>query len=310
MEKLVELDLLEFLPHIIPDVKVDPKFDIPVYDKKKDRKKKTVLVFSGGGIKGVAHIGVLKGLDELGYLNNFDTFAGASVGSLILALYLVGYTPDELKEFILKFDLGRMKSINIFGILESFGLDSGKKFQYVLERLISAKNVDPNITLKELHEKVGKTFYFTTVCLNTHTVEYLSHEKYPDLPLITALRMTSAIPWFYTPVQYKGRLYVDGGCIDNYPINLFKDRLDDVMGFYITETNDVVDKIDNLEVATLRIFQCFMEGVNFNSKKGFEKYTIDVNMESISIINYELDEKKKMELFKVGYDTILNIFSN
>lgn len=278
--------------------------DIPYY--KSNIAQKTVLVLSGGGVKGIAHIGVLKALEQLRMLKRFHTFAGTSIGSVILGLHLVGYKPDEIKEFIIKFDLNKIKSINILGVLDSFGIDKGDKLQYVLERLISAKNIDPFITLDALHKQINKTFYFTTVCLNTGLVEYLSHENFPDLPFVTALRMSSAIPWYYSPISYNSKLYVDGGCIDNYPVCLFKDRIEDVVGVYLLETHDVVEQISNIETVTLRIFQCFMTGVNFNSQKGFESCTVTVNMDAISIINYDVDLDQKIKMFNIGFDAVIN----
>ena len=66
--------------------------------------EKTKLVLSGGGIKGIAHVGALYALDKLDILNNITEFAGTSVGSLVLALYVIGYKPVEMYEFIKAFN--------------------------------------------------------------------------------------------------------------------------------------------------------------------------------------------------------------
>ena len=63
-----------------------------------------ILVFSGGGIKGIALLGVLKALIELDFIQYFDTFSGVSIGALMMLLYLIGYTPDELLKIIINLD--------------------------------------------------------------------------------------------------------------------------------------------------------------------------------------------------------------
>lgn len=306
MDTNIYNDLRNILGEDKINVHLNEDYDIPLYKRNKFKK---ILVLSGGGIKGISHIGALKALEELGYLDKFETFAGTSVGALIIGLYVIGYKPDELLEFISKFDLSLMKSINVLNILDNFGLDCGIKIDYVVRRLIVAKKIDPDITLSDLYDITKKKLIFTTVCLNTVSTEYLSHEDYPNLSFYKAIRMSFAIPWMYTPVEYNNKLYVDGGCIDHYPIDLFKDKIDDVLGIYLTDINDIIDKIDNIETYTFRVFQCFMEGVNINSKKGYENCTILVNLKPISIVAYGLDKKEKEGIYKIGYDSVYQFFS-
>lgn len=276
-------------------------------DKEKENIIKT-LVMSGGGIKGIAHIGVLHALHELKMLDNIETFAGASVGSLIMSLYLIGYSPLELLEFIKKFNLESMKNINVLGLFQNKGLDNGLKIEYVIQELIYAKCKNKSITLQEVYEKTKKKLIITTVCVNTMSACYMSHETHPEMPLFLAIRMSIGIPLFYSPVKYDRYSYIDGGCIDNYPIHLFHDSLDNTLGIYLIESPNVIENIDDSETYLFRIFQCFMEGVNFNSKKGYEKHTINIHLESVSAVNYNIDEKKKTEIFNKGYTTVKEFY--
>ena len=272
---------------------------IPIY---KPKPYKKILVLSGGGVKGISHVGTLRGLEEKGYLKKFKILAGSSVGALVISMYLVGYTPDELYKFISKFEIHRVKSLNIFNFLKVFGLDNGSRVIYVLKRLIQAKTNKPLMTLKDLYNLSGKKLILTTVCLNTMETCYLSHETHPNLPLYLAIRMSISIPWFFTPVSYNNRLYVDGGVKGNYPIQLFKDSLDDVIGVYIVESHNTSDNIDNIEEFSLRTIECFMEGAAYNSKRGYEKCTININLGNINSLDFSLDLNKKEEMYKKGYE--------
>jgi len=278
-------------------------FDIPI----KTNKKK-VLVLSGGGIRGVAHIGVLQALEDMNYLDKIEEFAGSSVGALVLGIYLLGYSPKELWDFIVNFDFKNIKSISISNIMYKYGLDSGKSIEYIIKRLIHAKGFNDNITLRQLFNITKKKLTVTTVCLNTQQVCYISYENHPDLPLYLAIRMSISIPLYYTPVIYKNMYYVDGACIDNYPINIYKDRLDDVIGVYLVESVKTTEKIGSLEKYLFLVMQCLTEGVTYNATKDYEKYTIRVHMDSIISFNFNISNDKKKKMFDRGYKYVMDYF--
>lgn len=282
------------------------EYDIPIYKNKNIKRYKKILILSGGGVRGIAHIGALKAMESKNCLDKFEVYAGTSVGAIIISLYLIGYSPDEMFEFIKKFDLTKLKNINLTNILAHFGLDNGDRMNYVLKRLIQAKGLNPDITLSELFEKTKKKLIITTVSVNNADIKYISYEDFPHLPLYLAIRMSSAIPLFFTPIKYDNCLYIDGGCIDNYPIKIFQNQLNDVVGVYITEEMDNVLNINNFELYITRIFKCFLKGMSYNGLKAYEKYTIEINVKSTSAVDFNIDNNKKEDMFKRGYDAVMN----
>jgi len=289
----------------------DKKEEIQINDHESDKIiviEKTILVLSGGGIKGLALIGCLKALEKLNMLSKFTTLAGTSVGALIIALFIIGYTPDELYVFIKKFNFGDLKNIKVLNIFSAFGIDDGCKMQVMIEKMIEAKGWKTNITLNELYQATNKTIIMTTTCLNTVKAEYLSHETHPNMSLSLAIRMSTCIPWFYVPISYQGKLYVDGGCIDNYPIHLFKKRIEEVVGIYLIDSYGDNEIINNLEAFSVQVFKCFMQGVAFNAIKGYESETINVNLKNINAVDYDLDVIKKRKLCIIGLQSVQNYF--
>ena len=268
-------------------------------------KFKSKLVLSGGGIKGIAHIGALYALEQINCLSSITEFSGTSVGSLIIALHVIGYTASELYDFIKLFNLGKLKDISIVNI-QLFGLDTGSRVEYVIKRLINGKNLNENITLKELYEKTSKKIIFVTVCLNNMEVCYVSHETFPELPLYLAIRMSISIPLIYCPVIYQDKMYIDGGCLDNYPISIFKDNITETIGIILFDAKDNVEKIDNFETYIFRVLDCMIRGMMLNLKNGYDQHTIEIHVESINIANYEIDNIKKDELFIKGYKAVMN----
>ena len=86
--------------------------------------------------------------------------------------------------------------------------------------------------------------------------------------------MSASIPIFYTPVIYKNEYYIDGACMDNYPIGMFNSNLDKVIGFYILSNSNTVDNIDNLEQYILRVVCSLIEGSDINCVRAYKKHTL------------------------------------
>lgn len=278
-------------------------------DEKHDETKKTNkhknIVLCGGGIKGIIHIGALYAFEELGILVNFENYVGTSVGGLILALHIIGYTPAELYDFIKLFDLTKLKNISIAN-LDTFGLDVGNNIEYVLKRLIGGKGVNENITMGELYEKTNKKLTLVAICLNTLEACYISHETFPELPLFTAIRMTTSIPFIYSPVSYKGKMYIDGACMDHYPISMFKDNLNETIGVLLIDSKTEIEEIDNLETYIIRVLQSMMIGMFINSKKGYEESTIEIYVDLIDFSDYGISDEKKDMFFIKGYKAVMD----
>lgn len=300
-EDNIQQELDDFLKEEITNI------NFPIYksDSTKNKNDKTILILSGGAIKGIAHIGVLKALEIKNMIQHIHTYVGTSVGGMILALYILGYKADELYEIVKHLEMNKVKSITFANLLEYYGLDNGNKIEYVLKRLITAKNFNENITLKELYNKTKKTLILTTVCLNDMKAYYLSHETEPDLSLCKAIRMTISIPIYYTPVRHKNNYYVDGGCIDNYPIHIFNENIEQVIGAFLEEPRELIDTIDNLETCVMSMINCLMQGVNYNSTKGYEKYTISITLDKVNPINYKITINEKKKMFNVGFNETL-----
>ena len=240
--------------------------------------KKTILVLSGGGLKGITQLGCLEALKQQGHLKYIDTIAGTSAGAIVATLYIAGYQPTELYDFLVKFDISKMTYAKTVNMLEKYGLDDGKRCMIILERLIKAKKFDADITFREFYKRTKIKLIITGTCLNEKKAHYFSVDTQPDMSVLIAVRISVSIPIIFAPYKFENNLFVDGGCIDNYPIQLFKDKLDRVIGVYVCDKNEPVEKIENIEDFLLSLIHCLFEGVNHNSSKGYEKFTIKINV--------------------------------
>jgi NTE family protein len=270
---------------------------------------KSILVLAGGGIKGFIYIGVIKYFEEIDILKNINTFIGTSVGGYYSILLSIGYTYTELYNFIKLFDFELNNSYDLTNFFKNYSIDNCDNFLFVFKKLIEKKNINYDITLLELYKKTKKKIILVTTCVNTKKSEYISYETYPELPLYIAMRMTTSIPLLYPPVKYNDKIYVDGGLLDNFPIDYVKDKLNESIGINIIPLVEN-SPIDNIQEYIFNLIDVF-GFINNNYTNDIYKnivYNIPVNKRNPVDMSITVEEKKQM--IKDGYDFIKKYYKN
>ena len=200
--------------------------DIPIYKGK----TKNILVLSGGGVKGFCIMGCIKKLTELKILDNPDVFCGTSVGACLSILLLIGYNSDDIFLILQEIDFSMLVDYNEDLFDESYiGLIKSDPIMSCISTCLKKKGIDSKITFIELFNKFKKKLIITGVCLNDLSINYFSHETYPNMHVLKAVRISMSIPFIFKPVKFNGKIWVDGGCLNNYPIDYFDNVIDDVI---------------------------------------------------------------------------------
>lgn len=189
------------------------------------------LVLSGGGAKGLAHVGVLKAMEEAGLRPDF--IAGTSMGSIVGGLYAIGYSATEIDSILRSVDWDRVLSnkmpLNYIAFEEKEYYD-----RYLVEFPVVDRKLKVGTGLirgQRLSELMHLYFWpalqydnfdqfpipFRCVATNVGTGE---SEIFKDGPLPTALRSSMAIPTAFTAVNRDSSLLVDGGVLNNFPVEL------------------------------------------------------------------------------------------
>jgi NTE family protein len=233
------------------------------------------LALSGGGVRGMAHLGVIKALEELGL--RFYHVAGTSAGSIAGAFYCYGYKPDEILDIIAK--MGFLKSVRPAWTWS--GLLSMDGFREEMQRCMpendfSALKIPLTISATEI--RLGKIVYFS------------------EGNLINAVVASSSIPALFNPVTMNNQVYVDGGLMDNLPVRPLVGKCDVLIG---SHCNPVEQRFDfrNVKEITERSLLIAIN-VNTTMSKSFCNVVIEPP-ELGKFSTFDLARGK--DIFEIGY---------
>ncbi len=194
------------------------------------KRPRIALVLSGGGAKGIAHVGVLKIIEKTGL--QIDYITGTSMGSIVGGLYASGYTADMLEDLVLTMDWDAMLADEISRRSTSIE-EKGDYDKYITSFQISKKGIQLPTGFKR-----GQKLTTLMSRLTQHVQDIKDFDKLPipfrcigtDIvtgeayvikkgSLSEAMRASMAIPSMFTPIELDGHLLVDGGVIRNLPVS-------------------------------------------------------------------------------------------
>jgi NTE family protein len=169
------------------------------------------MVLSGGGSRGLAHIGVLKALGEEGI--EPDCLSATSSGAIVSALYAAGYSPDEMLAF---FETKHPFRVSKLALLKPGFIDTEKVVADLLEYF-------PD----DSFEALGKKVFMTATDIVNGKLEVFASGR-----LIPAVLASSSAPLVFTPTEFGGRWFSDGGIIDNFPVDPLFGLCETILGVY------------------------------------------------------------------------------
>ena len=195
------------------------------------------LVFEGGGVRGIAYAGVLEVMEEEKILPKIKRVAGTSAGAILAVLTGLGYTSAEIKDIVWSLDFNKFKD-DSWGFLRDskriftdYGWFKGDFFREFIGGLIKDKTGNSETTFGELdqmkkEEKPFLDIYLIGSNLSTGYSEVFSAETTPNFRIADAARISMSIPMFFAAIRANERkdVYVDGGLLDNYPIQAFDNK--------------------------------------------------------------------------------------
>lgn len=270
------------------------------------------LALSGGGIRGIAHAGVLKALEE----NNIkiDAIGGTSSGSLIATLYALGYSPYYIY-ILFKRYASEITQINAGAILSGLGnfmknkkipilgLKTGNSIEKAFDELASRKGI------KNIGEITKMPIVIPTVDIG-ESKEYIFTNNIPkskkkdnyitDISIGKAVRASSSFPAVFCPCEYESHKFLDGGALDNVPVvEVRKQGVDKVIA--VNFKADDIDESSNMMDVAMRTIDIMGNKISEESLKNSD-YILTVRTDKTGL----LDTNKLDSCFEYGYKTVID----
>ena len=256
------------------------------------------LVIPGGGPTGIKAIGALQYLEQHGYwnINDIETIYATSAGAIITVLLCLKFDWETINDYIVKRPWNDAFQVSVNQIFEAYskkGIFDKNVAEIFYKPFFKAKDMSMEINMKEFYELTKIEIHLFSLDINTFNLEDISYITHPDLQLLTAVQMSSAIPVLISPVCIDNRCYVDGGVICNYPVNqciLRAENIDEIFGL----RNKYSKKDENIVKNESTILEYVM---NFISRL-------------INNVASKFEEKEKEIPNELIYDTDLMTLAN
>lgn len=267
------------------------------------------LCLAGGGVKGAAHIGAIKALEEANI--KFDYVGGTSSGSIIACLYACGFTSDDMYKIFKKY-CKRIKYVDFINIIKLIlgliftgrividGLNSGKQIENLINRVCNKRKI---YTIKDIEKPLiipsvnlcnGKVICFSS-CKN-EKIKLENTIFVNDIEIGKAVRASCSYPVIFSPCKYKNIKLIDGGIRENVPWKeLKKIGAKKVLNIMFEEEENLDCDKNLVEVAGSSIGLLCKELSNYEMKGS--DLTIKIKSKKIGL----LDMNKIDELYKLGY---------
>lgn len=238
------------------------------------------LVLSGGGAKGMAHLGVLKYLIEQEIYPSL--IAGTSSGAMVGSLYCAGLTVDEILQFFIDVKPFSWKYTRV-----SAGfIDPAKLYPEFLKYIPSDnfQHLEPELRVVATNMLSGKEHIFS------------------DGSVINAVLASASYPLVFSPMIINDQVYSDGGIVNHFPVSVIEDECDKLIGVYVSPIRQVKpDELTSIKDVVLRAFT--LQGSGAELEKLAQ---CDVQIYPVALLDYntfDTDEKSLREIFEIGYQT-------
>lgn len=239
------------------------------------RKYKTGIALSGGGARGIAHMGVLKALNEEGIYP--EVIAGVSAGAIAGAFYADGKDPDEVLEIFKKNKIYSFVSLTVpkTGLMRISGM------REMLKKNLNARRF----------EDLKIPLYVAASELETGKLEVFHQGE-----LVERIIASSSIPILFTPAHLDGKTYVDGGVFQNLPVDSIAKKCRKMIGVHVNPPTEESNFNSLFRVAERTFHLSFATDVDRSKEK------CDLFIEPQGLKEYGLlAVSKAQEIFDIGY---------
>ena len=268
------------------------------------------IALAGGGIRVIAHVGVLKALEENGI--EIEAIGGTSVGSIIAALYAMGYKPYYIYVLFKKYarDIINIGSAPIISGIGNFvknkkigfsGLNDGTLLEKMHNELAERKgfkviaDIKMPLVIPAVDIQEAKQYIFTNCAQRNNPYDNFITE----IEIGKAVRASSSFPAVFCPCEFKNHMFMDGGVLNNVPVEELKMIYDKKVITVNFESDPVEQNSDLMDIVMKSLDIMGNKIAEKSLKKSDMILTVPTDRTGL------LDVKKLDKCYKFGYDTAI-----
>ena len=271
---------------------------------------KYTCLFGGGAIRGMAYVGTIRALEELGI--EYDIIGGSSVGSVMAALVACGYKSYELENLFMKVNFDLFRDIHL-GIGQPFALSKGEIFQDWLNELL-AKKVENVRGRNAQFKDINKPLVIITTDLTKFCCQEFSDTVTPEFEVAQAIKISSSMPGLMPPFKYNESFLVDGdlqkaspmwrlsSTLKNSESRILEFRLE---GDYSKDEKNPISFINTIYSCVTDIATDFVTEL-YGANDRFDCIRIDTG--DIFFADFNLNKDARRNLINIGYNQTMNYF--
>lgn len=269
------------------------------------------LALSGGGIRGIAHAGVLKALEDNGI--KIDIIGGTSAGSMIASLYAMGYSPYYIYILFKTYakDIVGINAKPIVSGIHGFfkdknkvvkGLRNGKNIEDIYNKMAKRRNIEKisdvkmPLAIPAVDIMNSKEYVFTNIIPKDSEKD----DKYiTNISIGKAVRASSTFPAVFSPCMNENHAFVDGGLLNNIPVNEVKKQGADKVIAVKFDADPIKDDSNMMDI--------IMKTIDIMGSKISEKslemsdFVLNVYTDKVGL----LDVNKLEQCYKYGYNCVI-----
>jgi len=281
------------------------------------------LVISGGGPIMVQVLGAVQQLEKEEFIDmkNIESIYGTSAGAIIGILICLKFDWETVNDYIIKRpwqDVFPIKVQNIFDAYTKKGVFDIKTIEKCFKPLLDAKDIPMDIKLDDFYKLTNIELHLFSFEINEYKVYDISYLTHPNLPLMTAIQMTCALPVLVTPVCIDDKCYIDGGMSTNYPLSYCIQsgkNSDEILGFknkYSEEKNYINAESTILDFLLSFLFKAVFS-INTDKSQPIIKHELlcDAQYLNFEVLRSSLSNiEVRRDLFNNGMETAVKFLEN
>lgn len=265
------------------------------------------LVFSGGGVRGLAFVGAYQVLSEefakrnLKVYDRIKTFCGTSAGSMIALLASLGLSWQQMIHQCMRFDASTIiRSIDILSFSQDWGLHKKTEMVTFIRQVLQTFAGNADVTFQALHQMTGKKLIVSASRVNDSTAHFFSVDTKPTLEVWRAVCASMSIPVLFTPSYIGDDLYVDGGMLVNLPLEPVP--LEKTLAFLLVRR--LPYQVRQLRDYVMRVLYLALNGLEHaqlaNLPDDLKSHIVQINTGNMSSVEFGISDDQKSHLIVLG----------